>query len=147
MSTRKRNRIPLNFVHKKRSKCKVSREVVNIKIQSAPVSADRSDMNDNNDAGCYDMNEFVTVEESESSVSAHSKRLMKIDEKWAEVNAEVFKAMIEGFSFGTFPCIDCGETAQVRCLQCGPLARYCSDCGIKRHSMINFHHFPQFWKV
>lgn len=141
MHTRKRNRIPLNFVTRKHSKLNVSKEIVDVVMQkNVEQKYDHSQLDV--DDGCHVAD--VITEESESS---HTKRITKVDEKWEEVNSRVYHTIVEGFSFGSFSCISCGNPAKVRCIQCGPLARYCPDCGVKRHSMINFHHCPEHWQV
>ena len=80
--------------------------------------------------------------------SQHTKRQLKLSNKWKDCIPSAFKAVVEGESMkDDVVCTNCGAPANVRCRQCGPYVFFCSDCGVSFHSRWNYHHYPEMWKV
>ena len=143
-------------------KHRISKELLNITIHSAvapvapseslralsgPAHTDDGYTPDPMPENLADQLEYHTrIHEPKSS--QHTKRQLKLSDKWKECIPSAFKAVVEGESMkGDVVCMNCGAPANVRCRQCGPYDFFCSDCGVSFHSRWNYHHYPEMWKV
>ena len=61
--------------------------------------------------------------EDQAYESSHTKRQVKLSEKWEKSNPEAFKAFVEGAMMRNgVVCTNCGAPPCARCRQCGPHA-------------------------
>ena len=44
-------------------------------------------------------------------------------------------------------CLNCENTASLRCQRCGPLVFFCADCFQSGHCNTNLFHIPEKWEV
>lgn len=44
-------------------------------------------------------------------------------------------------------CLNCENTASLRCQRCGPFSFFCADCFQISHCRTNFFHIPEKWEV
>ena len=156
---RKRNVIPLNIIQRRGQKHTVSKELVNVTIDSAPLSrlpglphVDSGNTTTEPPASEYlpDQDQLgdQTGAHQASESSQHTKRQLIQSEKWKEYIPSAYRAVVEEESMKTDTvCMNCGAPGNVRCHQCGPCAVFCSDCGVNFHTRCNYHHFPEKWKV
>lgn len=81
--------------------------------------------------------------------TTHTQRKLKLAEKWKELRNRATTAVVEGSCLpSSCICCQCGtKTADIRCLQCGPSAYFCSSCIVTTHRASLFHHYPEVWKV
>ena len=157
---RKRNVIPLNIIQRRGQKRTVSKELVNVTIDSAPPSRLPGLQDSGNTTTEPPESEYLPDQDQSgdqtgahhwhqsSEMSQHTKRQLIQSEKWKEYIPSAYRAVVEGESMKTDAvCMNCGAPGNVRCHQCGPSAVFCSDCGVNFHTRCNYHHFPEKWKV
>ena len=152
---RKRNRIPINLLSKQRvsaERSRITRKIVTVslpernEITTLTDASDSWDNDDNNldtgDTQCYQ------EDDTETSVSAYTKRKQKLAEKWNSLRNDAYKMMVQ--SKALLPnqkCCSCDvDNANIRCQQCGPLLM-CHKCCETIHSKLHYHHFPEMWQV
>lgn len=150
---RKRNRIPINFLSKRRVSTKRSRTTRKIIELSLPAEHSETladtgnswDPNDdhNADEQCHEENN-----DTDTTINAHTKRKLKLAEKWNVLRNDAYKMMIQCKALPPNQrCFSCdGNNASVRCEQCGPLLM-CRKCCMCIHEKIYYHHFPEIWQV
>ena len=149
--TRKiRNKIPLNFVVRRKSKAGIT---VQKTIVPVSLSSGESLLSHHEDAHVPDsftgsQEWFSSSEPSVPTQTDHTKRKTIMAEKWNCIRSNVTKVLIEGFGLlvGVY-CNNCGESANIKCVQCGPLSFYCQMCAVEAHKSSLYHHLPKIWKV
>ena len=162
MSNKKRkNAIPLNIVQKRGSHKLVSKELLPVELttntkntaltsESPSTGCSQVDSSDTNfaDTGLDRSDNVSQSNQTGSQSQPENERLLRQNKKWKDCAPLVCKALVE--EAGTkrcVQCINCGAPGVVRCHQCGPSIFFCFECGVHVHSIMNYHHFPEIWKV
>ena len=149
-STRKRkNRIPLNFVVRRKSKpgVRVLKTIVPVSLSSGENLLSHHE--DDHVPDCFtDFQCLSSSEDSDPTQTDYKKRKTIMAEKWNSIRSSATKVLIEGFGFPVCVCCNnCGESANVKCVQCGPVSFYCQACAVEAQKTSLYHHFPEIWKV
>ncbi len=145
---RRSNKVPINFVSQSRNHkpgfiVRKAVKAINISTDESTQPGTVSDHEPTGDCG-EDEDMFPSGEDTSTE---HTRRKEKMAEKWNDLRCSVTKVMVEGFSLPEAICSRCYTKANVRCVQCGPCAYYCEECGASAHRSSLFHHVPEVWKV
>ena len=150
---RKRNRIPLNFLDRRKGqkkRYKFSKEEVTVALPNpvtsttcsavSPVAADSP----SDDYAEYHEEDDAAAPE----ISLHTKRKQKLAENWNALRTGAYKKIIESYALPpSQKCAVCNANdANVRCQQCGPLF-ICQSCCFDIHNKLHYHHYPELWQV
>ncbi len=145
------NKIPLNFVVRSRSRSRltVQKEVITVETSNDRAAVSTTDREPGTipDLGA-DTDPFDGVDDSVETTT-HTKRKLKLNEKWEALRCRATRVAAEGFSLPSgHVCCQCStEPAKVRCLKCGPSVYFCGGCGVTVHQGSLFHHYPEILKV
>ena len=141
---KRRNRFSLNFLSPnptgRKKKYKISKEV----IYSRHSAKTPNDIPDNYlDEDNFSINDEVL----DITTTAHTKRKLRLAEKWMEIRENAYTVMINRHALQKeVECFACSSIATTRCTLCGPYLM-CLECCYITHNMHNFHHCPEVWKV
>ena len=80
--------------------------------------------------------------------SSHTTRNERVAEKWASLRPRIRKRMVEKNCLqDDCLCCSCGQSASVKCFECGSLFFYCPGCCINAHRTFLFSHQPLVWNA
>ena len=146
-SRKRGNKIPLNFVHSgmgKRTRVVCSKYSLTLD----PENSHRTE----HDEDSMDMGDEVDHQDADTSQvpcnSSHTIRKERVAEKWANLRPRIRKRMVEKNCLqDDCLCCSCGQSASVKCFECGSLCFYCPGCCIKAHRTSLFSHQPLVWNA
>ena len=108
-----------------------------------------------NDLGLFDDRE--SIDEGQNIRSRYETRRINEGESWKSLQDDVVKTYIENSAMPLDQlCVKCVEdgrpqaslqSAQIRCLDCGPNQFFCHQCAEKLHLTRNLFHVVEVWKV
>ena len=82
------------------------------------------------------LDEF-TSESTVPSTDQYAQRKEKTASAWFDIRKQMLAVSLS-LPF-TCECCTCGEKANCRCRDCGPLTFYCEECADHTHTSLVFH--------
>lgn len=80
--------------------------------------------------------------------SLHAIKQAANVKSWEKIRSSLLWVVTESQSMPVDQhCVFCPTLAKYRCLECGPIAYFCSECLGEYHSKINIFHTPEVWDV
>ena len=145
---KRRNRITLNFLSPnltgRKKKYKISKEVIYSRHSAKDKPENYVDEDDYINEDNFSINDEL---EDVTTTTAHTKRKLRLSEKWMEIRENAYRVMINRHALQReIECFACSSIATTRCTLCGPYLM-CLECCYITHKMCNFHHCPEVWKV
>ena len=109
-------------------------------------SSDGNQMESNNENDDFDHG--GELECTEPDTDQYARRKEKAANAWSDIRNQMLTVSVESLCLPlTTVCCSCGNAANIRCCDCGPLTFYCEECVEDTHTSRLFLHRVEIYKV
>ena len=77
----------------------------------------------------------------EPEIKNYQQKQNKLAANWKAVLDDIYNSILDNDAIPTNPfCLNCNNTATLKCMDCGPKIVYCDSCFDHFHGIINLFH-------